>query len=180
MHPFADTPLGITAGIVFSGLLLGAAAGDVRFRRIPNKLVGGLAVLGLVYSVAVDPFVGGFWRGTGGLLTGLGLWLPFYALGWLGAGDVKLFAGAGAWLGPMGALEGALVGALAGAVLALIWMVRSRGMKATTEVLGMSAGSPSLLTPQGGNSGRSTLPYGVAIAFGALWAGWMPGLLLTS
>ena len=26
-------------------------------------------------------------------------------------------------------------------------------------------------------SRRSTLPYGIAIAFGAIWAGWLPRLL---
>jgi prepilin peptidase CpaA len=176
--PFAGTAVGITAGIVFSAILVAAAVGDVRSRRIPNMLVGGLAVLGLVYSAIAYSLLEGLARGTGGLFTGLVVWLPFYALGWIGAGDVKLFAGAGAWLGPWGALEGALVSALAGAVLALLWMVRSRGLRATTEVLGMSAGSPSLLAPADGSSRRSTLPYGVALAFGALWAKWLPGLLL--
>ena len=177
MQPFADTPLGIAAGFVFSALLLWAAVGDVRSRRIPNRLVSIIAVLGILYSVVADPVLGGALRAGAGLVTGLGVWLPFYALGWLGAGDVKLFAGAATWLGPMGALEGALIGAVAGAILALIWMVRSRGMKETAEVLGMSAGSPSLLAPAERKI-RSTLPYGVAIAFGALWAGWMPRLLL--
>ena len=180
MYPFAGTPQGIAAGLVFSALLITAAVGDIRYRRIPNKLVVSLILLGLGYSVAIDPVVGGLLRGTGGLLTGFGIWLPFYVLGWLGAGDVKLFAGASSWLGPMAALEGALVGALTGALLALFWMVRSRGLKATTEVLGMSAGSPSLLTPRDNDSSRSTLPYGVAIAVGALWAGWLPGSFLAA
>lgn len=175
---FAGTPTGIGAGVIFSAILVVAAIGDFRTRRIPNRLVALLAVLGFAYSVAAEPVLPGLMNAGGGLLVGLGCWIPFYALGWLGAGDVKLFAAAGAWLGPMGALEGALTGACAGAILALAWMFKSRGMKGATETIALSAATPSLLSPDNDGSRRSTLPYGIAIAFGAIWAGWLPGLLL--
>jgi prepilin peptidase CpaA len=168
----------MAAGLVFTALLVMAAAGDVRTRRIPNRLVVTIGLLGLVYSTAMHPVVPGATRGFGGIAVGLGCWLPFYALSWVGAGDVKLFASAGAWLGPMGALEGAIVASLAGAVLAVAWMVRSRGMKEAVETLGLAAGSPSMLSPGDKRSRRSKLPYGIAIAFGAIWAGWLPRLLL--
>jgi prepilin peptidase CpaA len=119
----------------------------------------------------------GLTQAGGGLLAGLACWLPFYALGWLGAGDVKLYAAAGAWLGPARAAEGALVGALFGAVLSLIWMMKAHGVKETAQTLGMAAGTPEMLTQSADSGKRSTLPYGVAIAFGALWAGWMPRML---
>jgi prepilin peptidase CpaA len=169
--------MGLGAGAVFSLLLLLAGIGDVRSRRIPNKLVAVLALFGVAFSIVNEPIPDGVSRSVLGLLTGLLCWLPFYALGWLGAGDVKLFAAASAWLGPMGALEGALAAAVAGGLLALMWMVKSRGVKPTAEVLGMSAGSPSLLTPEANDSRRARLPYGVAIAFGALWAGWLGRML---
>ncbi len=178
MAPFAETPLGIVAGIVYSGMLIAAAIGDLRTRRIPNRLVALLAASGLAYSAAAQPVFEGLLKGSAGLLVGLLCWLPFYALGWLGAGDVKLFSAAGAWLGPVGVLEGSLVGACAGAVLALGWMIRSRGMRATSEVLGMAAGTPSILSPGEKRSQGSKLPYGIAIAFGAIWAAWLPRLLL--
>lgn len=178
MAPFGESSIGTVAGSVFTALLLVAAAGDVRSRRIPNRLVAVLGVLGLCYSVYAQPFLPGAFQGVGGILTGLGCWLPFHALGWVGAGDVKLFAAAGAWLGPAGAVEGAVVGAVAGAVLAILWMVRSRGAKGTAETLGLAAGSPALLAPVDGRSRRSSLPYGVAMAFGAIWAGWLPRVFL--
>jgi prepilin peptidase CpaA len=113
----------------------------------------------------------------GGLLAGLACWLPFYLLGWLGAGDVKLYAAAGAWLGPARAAEGALAGALFGAVLSLIWMMKSQGVREAAQTLGMAATTPEMLARSSGSGKRSTLPYGVAIAFGAIWAGWMPRIL---
>ena len=118
-------------------------------------------------------------HGIEGLFVGLACWLPFYALGWLGAGDVKLFAAAGAWLGPMKSLEGAFIGAMMGAVLAVLWMLRNKGVRDSLQTLGMAAGSPGLLASASGeDQTRSTLPYGIAIAFGALYAAWVPGLLL--
>ena len=127
MRPFEGAPVALAAGLVFSTILVVAAIGDLRTRRIPNKLVAVLAVAGIAYSVVRVPVLPGLLQAGGGLLAGLACWLPFYALGWLGAGDVKLYAAAGAWLGPARAAEGALVGALFGAVLSLIWMMKSQG-----------------------------------------------------
>lgn len=167
------------AGVAFTAILVVAAIGDLRTRRIPNRLVAVLAVLGIVFSSAQAPVIAGVLRGSEGLLVGLGCWLPFYLLGWLGAGDVKFYAAAGAWLGPARALEGAMIGALAGAVLALIWMMKSRGVRNAVLTLGLAAGTPGLLAPQEGESARrSTMPYGVALTIGALWAGWLPRLLI--
>ena len=177
MRPFEGAPLALAAGIVFSAILLVAAIGDLRTRRIPNKLVVVLGALGMAYGVARAPIIPGLIHSGGGLLVGLACWLPFYLLGWLGAGDVKLYAAAGAWLGAARAAEGAVVGALFGALLSLIWMVKSFGMKETAQTLGMAAAAPEMLTPSSGSSKRSTLPYGVAIALGALWAAWMPRIL---
>lgn len=178
MHRFEGTPLALAAGLVFTAILVAAAIGDLRTRRIPNKLVVSLAVLGMAYSVARSPNLAGFIDAGGGLIVGLACWLPFYLLGWLGAGDVKLYAAAGAWLGPLRSLEGAAVAALFGALLSLMWMVKSMGMKNVAHTLGMAAASPQLLSPDpNGSRKRSVMPYGIAIAFGALWAGWMPRLL---
>ncbi|MEO7367892.1 MAG: prepilin peptidase [Gemmatimonadaceae bacterium] len=179
MGLFAGTPIGMLAGITFTAILVMAAIGDMRTRRIPNRLVAILAVLGFAFSVSQRPVFAGTLHGFEGLAVGLACWLPFYVLGWLGAGDVKLFAAAGAWLGPLGALEGALIGALSGAVLAVLWMLRAHGVRSAVQTLGMAAGSPGILSsPARGEKGRSTLPYGVAIAFGAICAAWIPGLLL--
>lgn len=95
------------------------------------------------------------------------------------SGDIKLYAAAASWLGPLHALEGALIAAVSGAVLALIWMIWTSGAKNVASTLAIAAARPSTLTP-GSNSValRKTLPYGVALAFGAIVAAWMPGLLL--
>jgi prepilin peptidase CpaA len=170
----------VSAGAIFTLLMVLAALGDVRTRRIPNRIVAVLAISGLIYSAFMPPSLMGALRGLGGFATGLACWLPFYAFGWLGAGDVKLFAAAGAWLGPLRTIEGSLIAALLGAVLALLWMLRSRGLKHSVETLGIAATLPSVLTDSSPSSDRSRmLPYGVAMAAGALCAAWVPGILFS-
>lgn len=176
---FSGTRFGLIAGMVYTALLLAAAVGDVRTRRIPNRLVLVIAVSGFTFSVLTAPVLPGALRGAEGLLAGFACWLPFYAIGWLGAGDVKLFAAAGSWLGPMQAFEGALIAAVSGAVLALVWMVWSYGAKNVASTLAIAAARPTTLAPTANPvAPNRTLPYGVALAFGALVAAWMPGLLL--
>lgn len=75
-----------------------AAAVDIRRRRIPNALTIMIAATGLLQSFThcrtVQPA-----EAMAGLAAGAALTLALYLLGGLGGGDVKLFAGIGAWLG---------------------------------------------------------------------------------
>ena len=66
------------------------------------------------------------WGGTGatiasigGLAVGFALFFPLFALGGMGAGDVKLMAALGAWLGPTDAAWTAIYAAIAGGVMAV-------------------------------------------------------------
>src|SRR5688500_5016350 len=91
---------------------------DVRTRRIPNLLTFGTAAAGVVMHGAT-----GGWDGlqlaAGGWLLGAALFFPFFLLGGMGAGDVKLLAALGAWLGPGDTFWLALYASLAGGVMAV-------------------------------------------------------------
>ena len=166
-------------GVVFTALIGYAALSDVRTRRIPNKVVAILAALGFAFSVYYVGGLSGPVRSAAGLGVGLACWLPFYALRWLGAGDVKLFAAAGSWLGVTRAIEGALIAGLAGAGLALVWMVWTYGARRTASTLSVATAAPGILLPDEASRRRKrTMPYGVALAIGALAAGWLPRTLL--
>lgn len=180
MPVFSGTPFGVVAGTTYTVLLLVAALSDLRTRRIPNTLVVVLAVTGLGFSVLHAPLAEGALRGGGGLALGLVLWLPFYVLGWLGAGDVKMFAAAGSWLGPARTLESAAIAALVGAVLAVVWIVRNHGAKRAIETVWLATAAPAVLAAStaSARSARS-LPYGVALAVGALIGAWTPEVWLT-
>jgi len=96
-----------------------AAATDIRHRRIPNALTLMLAATGLMQSLTHCRTVS-FGQALAGLAAGAALTLALYLLGALGGGDVKLFGGMGAWLGPALVLQVFAMTALAGAVLVLI------------------------------------------------------------
>jgi prepilin peptidase CpaA len=171
---FSASPLSLAAGAVFTVLLVSAAFGDLRSRRIPNRLVLAIALLGFGYSVFSGGLVG-MGSSVGGIATGLLCWLPFYVLGWLGAGDVKMFAASGAWLGPVKALEGSFIAAMIGALLAFLWMARVRGIRSSLETITIATTSPGVLSSSTKPAHtRGTLPYGIAMAAGALWAAWLP------
>jgi prepilin peptidase CpaA len=176
---FAGSMLGLMAGVLFTGTLAYASVSDLRTRRIPNRLVLLLAVSGLVFSTALDPLLPGLWNGLRGLAVGLALWLPLYLLGWLGAGDVKLFAAAGAWLGPAGALEGTVYAGLAGGLLALVWLLYRRGLAGPALAAAfVRFGWRELVRAPRNVPHRERLPYGIALALGALLAAWFPGIIL--
>jgi prepilin peptidase CpaA len=97
---------------------------DVRTRRIPNVLTFGAAIAGAV----TQTWLGGI-DGLGvsvlGWLTGASLFFPLFALRGMGAGDVKLLAAIGTWLGPMPTVMVAFYSTLAGGVMALAVAVRA-------------------------------------------------------
>lgn len=96
-----------------------ACAFDLHSRRIPNVLTFGAAAAALVASASTGGS-GGLASCSAGWLLGTALWLPLYALGGMGAGDVKLLAAIGAWLGPEDVFHAALYAGIAGGVLALV------------------------------------------------------------
>ena len=57
---------------------------------------------------------------------GLALLLPAYAIGGMGAGDVKLLAGVGAWVGVTDTLYAFCVSAIVGGVIAVLMVLYRR------------------------------------------------------
>lgn len=147
-------------------LLAAAVITDIRHRRIPNRLV----VIGLIVGLAGHGLMDG-WGGLAvaslGALAGLACLLPFYVSGGMGAGDVKLMAMCGAFLGPFHVVTAALatlvVGGLLGAgLLALQFGAEDEGNSDGRRVEADSPGHRSAL------ASVSAIPYALAICTGAL------------
>lgn len=104
-------------------IALVACVTDLRARRIPNLLTFPAALAGLAWHAA-----GGFsalgWA-LGGLAVGLLLFFPLFLLRGMGAGDVKLLAALGAWLGPGTIAWVAAYAAIAGGALAIVVALNS-------------------------------------------------------
>jgi prepilin peptidase CpaA len=106
------------AQVVSLGLAVVACGWDLRTRRIPQALTLGGALCGLAFHL----LTGGWNAGVGsvtGWAVGIAIFFVPFALGGLGAGDVKLLGAIGAWLGPMSALWVGLYAGAAGGVLAI-------------------------------------------------------------
>ena len=169
----------MTANVLLTCLLIAACISDLRTRRIPNGLVGIIGVAGLGHAVVVMPPTKAFLFVLGGGLVGLAIWLPFWVLRVLGAGDVKLMAAAGTWLGAAGAVKASLIAAVAGGLIAIVALARVRGESPVllrfSAWLLMSRATRSIapeLTPV-----ERRIPYGVALAAGVAIAAWFPQLI---
>jgi prepilin peptidase CpaA len=116
-------------------VLAAAARTDLESRRIPNTVCLTLILLGLLRTVMASAgSASGIWLGPNGaaasafgpmmtvlegLGVGLALTLLFYLIGALGAGDVKLMAGVGACMGPVGVVQVFVITAIVAMVMAL-------------------------------------------------------------
>ena len=168
--------VGLAGGAVYVALLAAAAVSDVKARRIPNRLVIVIAATGLLYTLLQTPTPGAIGRALLAGLIGFALWIPFYALRMLGAGDVKLFAAAGLWLAPTQVLWAAVGAAILGGVLSLVGMVAGYGSGLTILRLAHAIRQPDTLMSPSGRIAGKTLPYGVAMAVALAVAGWAPRL----
>jgi len=112
MHSFAWWPTLIVLAV--------ATFTDLRNRRIPNWLVLPFLLLGLVVSTWQHG-----WHGLGQSSAGFALGILLYGflffMGGMGAGDVKLAAAIGAWIGPSQLFFALVVTAMAGGIMVFFW-----------------------------------------------------------
>jgi prepilin peptidase CpaA len=163
--------------VLFSlALALAAAAAilDVQKRRIPNWLT----YTGIIFGVVLRGLLLG-WRGAVGALAGCllagGIFLLFYRVRALGADDVKLAAAVASLLGPCDAVVMLLATALSGGVLAVVYILYRRRMRATVSNLGGAlrfhawAGLHPHPELNLDNPVALRMPYELAVAAGTLY-----------
>jgi prepilin peptidase CpaA len=161
----------IIVALLFIPLAVAIIYMDVRYRRIPNKLVLVTLIAGISLNL--------IFRGWPGLISSLeGMALGFlmmfilHLFGTMGAGDVKLFAAVGSIVGVASVLQTLLTVALIGGVLAVAKMIYARRVGRTMHGVlhffyGLLPGHtvPRFEVP---TDGSNTLPYAIPICLGAL------------
>ncbi len=155
-------------------LAVAAAIIDVQQHRIPNRLTYPGIVLGLVVRSVLFGWKGLATGAAGCLLAG-GIMLFFYAVKAMGAGDVKLMAALGAWVGPHQAVGVLLATAIFGGVLAIAYAIYRRRVGSTLRNVGSVlrfhawAGLQAHPDLNLDNPATLRMPYGLAIALGMLY-----------
>jgi prepilin peptidase CpaA len=96
---------------------------DVRTRRIPNVLTFGGALAGVAFHT-LNAGPAGSLQSITGWAAGVAVFFLPFALGGMGAGDVKLVAALGAWLGPADTLTLAIYSVLLAGVAAVVVSMR--------------------------------------------------------
>ena len=146
---------------------------DLRTARIPNRLTY-TALLAALPLRTVLLGLSGLKSGAIGVLVAGGLFLLLYALGAMGGGDMKLMAAVGAWVGSTQVMTLILAAALAGGVLAIGRIIFrntvDETLRNTMRLIYYRFTSGLQPHPELNvqSSGSQRVPYGVAIAVGAL------------
>lgn len=153
-------------------LVTAAAINDLASRRIPNLLLlCGLAAALVLHAISPAPGQA-LLTCLGGFVTGFLMFLPFYLVRGMAAGDVKMMATIGAFTGPAVALHIGIVAWCAGGIMALAVIVfRGRLLLALTNLWHMLRALVLRLPASSGTlqASAGSIPYGVAIAAGTIY-----------
>jgi prepilin peptidase CpaA len=159
--------------LLSSALLLLVAGWDIARRRIPNRVNAALAASGL----GAQALFHGGWSLLGALAAALivflVMWTP-WSKGRVGGGDLKATVAAATWVGlvelPRFLLtSGVLLGLFAGLSYALSTRQARQDMRVNLELAALRV-MPDAPLRSGG--GRVSVPFGAAMAAGALLVLW--------
>jgi len=167
-----------------SVVLVVAAVIDGLKLKVPNWITFPMILSGWLYSMAFFGWPGLAWSLIG-TAVGLALLLPAYAIGGMGAGDVKLLAGVGAWVWGTITFYAFCVSAILGGVIALGMVVYRRQwgkhqnqfMGIVNEILVLRDPNALAAIAADRKSSMLLLPYGIPIAIGTIayfaWTGML-------
>jgi prepilin peptidase CpaA len=174
--------------VICTGMIAAAIIDWWKF-KVPNKLTFPLIIsgwlLGLANNFGLGAGQGGVGAALAGTALGMALLLPIYAIGGMGAGDVKMTMGFGSWIGAFYGLDGGAMGiitwafcagTIVGGVIASFMIVFRRKYKDNAqhvrEIVGdmlQSSGIADVATKANARRPRwHRLPYGVPLCIGFL------------
>ena len=165
-------------------ILIVAAYIDGKQLRVPNWITFPMVFAGLVYSTWTGGW-SGLYEGLIGMCVGLATLLPLYAVGGMGAGDVKLMAGIGAWLGAAITWNAFIVSVIVGAVMAVGMVVWRRSwhkhcgnfVQIVLEFLTVKSPRELSRIAAERKSQMLLLPYGIPICIGSIAYFFYSGLI---
>jgi prepilin peptidase CpaA len=168
----------VLVAVPLLSILAFASMIDLQYRRIPNALSLGGAVIGLAAQAEL--------LGPSGVAVGAAGWavclvsfLPFYISGAMAGGDVKLMAAAGAFLGPLHGFAACLLTLVAGAVIAFLCLCWLRVMDVLGRGIHATKRDTASVPLHSSYKLDTKIPYAGAIAIGTTIVVVRPALLTT-
>lgn len=166
-------------------MLIWCAWVDGTLLKVPNKLTFPFIATGYVYNVAAYGWGEGLQIAFLGMCVGLATLLPFYSLNWMGAGDVKMMAGMGAWLGPAVCWWGFVYTVFIGAGLAILMTLYQGAFKKHyrqfmmiwTETVTLKDPRKIAEIAAERKPSMYLLPYGIPICIGSIAYFFVEGML---
>jgi prepilin peptidase CpaA len=167
---------------ILVSVLLIASMTDLQSYKIPNWLTISAMTSGLLGHSLLNGLSGLLFSAKG-LGLGLALFLLFYVMGGMGAGDVKLMAAVGSFIGAEGVLSAGIMAMLLGGFYAIVIMIFYSGMRASLKQVAtilkscivmpwsLAAFRPAKAQPQ--------LRYALVIGLGTLLSQWMEAPFFT-
>jgi Flp pilus assembly protein protease CpaA len=142
-------------------LLIFAVISDIAQQRISTELIIGVLVMGIVLQT-LERGPDGLLFSLGGAAVGFLFLLPFGILSGSGAGNARLLAAAGGFLGPWGTLLAGTIALGASAALGLIWLA---WLTIRASIKTRRAGSERSVSGPDPDPGPR-VPYSIAVALG--------------
>lgn len=139
MHPYAhnlDISIVPWAVVIFAAVI--GAVTDLRARRLPNALTIPLWISGLAWGACTAGFAG-FGEALGASLLIMLPYVFLFLFAGGGAGDAKMMAGVGAWLGLAHGSAALVAVAIAGGLIGILAAVIKREGKALAQNLLISS-----------------------------------------
>ncbi len=164
----------VSAAILVPSILL-ASWIDLRYHKVPNWLNLFIILSGFTAQAVFHGWMG-LWQGLLGMLLGFGLLIIPWLMHAMGAGDVKLMAGIGVWLGPALTLRAFCVGAILAGAVAVVMIVLGRRLWQAyfnmslimTKLKSFKTAFSEFGSVKVLQSTSQLLPYGVPLSIGAL------------
>jgi len=185
LNPFPGAPAETWHVWLIAVVLVVAAVIDGWRLKVPNWLTFPLAISGWIFSAAYFGWPGLGWSLLGTAI-GLCLLMPAYAIGGMGAGDVKLLAGVGAWIWGTNTFLAFCLSAIFGGVIAVGMVLYRRKWRhhkgqflaILTEILVVRDPNQLSALAAERKSSMLLLPYGIPIALGTITYFIWTGMLL--
>jgi prepilin peptidase CpaA len=162
--------------IILASVLLVAGVTDLRSSKIPNWLTMSAMAGGLLGHSLING-LSGLLFSVKGFGLGLAMFLVLYIIGGMGAGDVKLLAAVGSFIGAEGVLSAGIMAMLLGGLYAMAMMISHVGMRANLKqmvtILKSCILMPGTLDGFTPAKAQPQLRYALVIGLGTLMSEWM-------